>query len=218
MLRKNPNDSDKLPQADLDQWDFVTIDDTHSSNRNQFLKPISKESKPIATDSKATGFFDLAYDYFFSTQKTSKPDIKSSIHPSNIFTQKTQAYIAKMSKQPQSYSDIIAKLNLSPAEARCFEKFRDPLTFHIMNTPVLLNKTVYNLKSLENLSPNQNGARKDPFSNKFFYMNEIQPSEFTTQAIEATILEIQSRRKAKNMPLMPPPNDGLDGPPGGPRF
>lgn len=92
----------------------------------------------------------------------------------HLFSISTQSYLDAI-RRHQKASEKLAALNLSESELNELSEFLDPITDTIMNTPVLLAEKAYDVETLLRLPLNDDGYRKNPFTNELFLMIEIQP-------------------------------------------
>jgi hypothetical protein len=106
-----------------------------------------------------------------------------------------------------SIADILDALNLTEAEEARLEPFCDPILFSVINKPVLLEGQTFDLDALLALRMNDDGMRRNPFTNVDFYPRDLQPNR---DFYNKLLAEIELIRKARAVAVIVPSAPALN--------
>ncbi|OCH98969.1 hypothetical protein A8135_09440 [Legionella jamestowniensis] len=81
------------------------------------------------------------------------------------------------------------------------EQFKDVKTGKVCNIPVRLDGELFDLKTLENLTPNREGYRINPLTNEQFLLSDLQPAKDIQRNIEKLIQSAPTVEEFKKLGL-----------------
>lgn len=114
----------------------------------------------------------------------------------NKFSEATNDYIERTKQE--KFLDEINHLNLTDEEKNLFEKFKDKITEDYANIPVFLNGNMFDLDTLLKISPNNQGKRKDPYSNYLFNLCHISDARTVANDMKEMIKLIKKQRETSH--------------------
>ncbi|BCA95164.1 hypothetical protein TUM19329_15250 [Legionella antarctica] len=113
----------------------------------------------------------------------------------NEFSTTLKAFIQFVQQKPENTSRLIS-LSISKS---LLEQFKDDKTGTICNIPVRLDGDLFDLNTLESLTPNREGYRTNPLTNEQFLLSALQPAKDIQRNIEKLIQSTSSDKPVKEL-------------------
>lgn len=117
---------------------------------------------------------------------------------SDDYTEDTKGYIASFEGK-QKNTEIFDSLKITEEEEEDFKDYIDCQTLEVMNIPVSVHGTFYDLPTLANQKVNDAGQREAPLDRKMYLLRDIQAGRFANNQIQKLFTRF-SKNRAEQQP------------------
>lgn len=112
---------------------------------------------------------------------------------SDDYTEDTKGYITSFEGK-QKNTEVFDSLKITEEEEEDFKDYIDCKTLEVMNIPVSVHGTFYDLPTLANQKANDAGQREAPLDRKMYLLRDIQAGRFANNQIQKLFTRFSKKR------------------------